>query len=936
MVSKIETIPLNKNIVKYTCDYILNLTKNIKLEDIIIIMPSKRPELFIKKELSRKIKKAFIPPTFFTIDNLVEQISLQLLNKITISQIDGSYIIYDIVKKHIPNFYTGQSSFANFFEWANEILNFIEAADIEKISNKKLLNVKLNADIGYDVTDDINELLKHLYLIREQFHKFLDDTNQTTRGYSYYNSASVISNFFKQYKQIILFNPHYLNKSETDMFKVLFKEDKLTVVTKGNPENWQCLKQIYTDFNYPLPKIKDEKNNNTITFYSAYDNQSQACLVKNLISKLPKEELSDTLILLPDTTALPSVMAEIYSLTKDINIAVGYPASKTTLWTLLNTLITTQKNKKQDESYSTTDIISTINNPLVKNIRFIGNPEVTRIIIHKIIKHFDKNNLDAKFRNYSFINLNLIQNNSDVLDEISSNLPNVSRENIQKIIDEIFNLFFYRFANITTLKQLGIYLKDIADIITQKSLINTYSFNLGAVNLLYTLSAQLQESLCVNEYFDFNEILFLLENILNKENIALKGSPLNGLQVLGTLEARGLSFKNVFILSMSDSILPYTKTTSPLIPNDIMNFLGIKNISQDTNIQKFHFTSLIQSSTNTYLIYIDDEQNSRSRFIEELIWNKQKEIKDIESIKVIKTILPAKFFTDNKREIKKTESIKQILKNIKYSATNIDTYLQCKLKFYYMAVLNLSQDNNFDEENENKEIGSFLHLFLEKAMKSGTKKQDLDDKFFQTYKQILETSFDERFKQNTGKNYLLKKLFIKKMTDFYKNELSSNRNFNMIIGTESKMDTTITLNNMQYNLTAKIDRIDIDADGKIYIIDYKSGSIDKIPSNKILEKDYTYSRENIAKNIKSFQLPIYKYIYENKKGTTVENCILYSLKETETKPLFKEGLNIDLYNEYINQLKFIIEEINSDISFKQESYDDTQKCKNCPYFFLCN
>ena len=133
MTSKIETIPLNKNLVNYTSDYILNLTKSIKLEDIAIIMPSKRPALFIKRELSKKIKKAFIPPAFFTFDNLIEQISLQLLNKTAISRIDGSYIIYNIVKKLIPDFYDNNASFAGFFEWANEILSFIEAADIEKI-----------------------------------------------------------------------------------------------------------------------------------------------------------------------------------------------------------------------------------------------------------------------------------------------------------------------------------------------------------------------------------------------------------------------------------------------------------------------------------------------------------------------------------------------------------------------------------------------------------------------------------------------------------------------------------------------------------------------------------------------------------------------------------------------------------------------------------
>jgi len=941
MSSSIENISSSKNLTEYTADYILNSNKNLNFEDTAVIMPSKRPVLFIKKQLSKKIKKPFIPPDFFTFDELVEEISLKLLNKTVISKIDANYVIYDIVKKYVPNFYQHNKSFSSFFEWANEIFNFIEALDVEKVPNKKLLNIKLNADIGYDVTEDINELLKNLYLVREQFHDYLNKTNQTTRCYSYYNADSKISLFTGKYKQIILFNPYYLNKSEFDMFKILFKQNKLNIITQGNPYKWDCLKQIYTEFNVALPKnIPEKELKSNIKFYSAYDNQAQACLVKNLISKLPKKELSDTVIILPDGNALSSVMAELYSVTKNINIALGYPASKTTVFTLINTLIKAQKNKKEDSSYYTNDVLEILNNPLIKNLRFIGNPQVTRITVHKILEHFDKNNKHALFKDYSFINLNLVKNNEHILNEISNTVSiywqDVPAKRVQDIIDEMFDLFFYKIANIKTINQLGNYLKLIADTISTKSLINTYSLNLGAVNLLYSFAGQLQKTICSNEDFKFNEILSLLENILKEEKISLTGSPLQDLQIIGALEARGLAFKNVFVMSMADNIMPYTKQVNPLIPQDIMSFLGIGTVTKNIDIQKFHFTSLISSSSNAYLIYVEDEQNTKSRFMEELIWDKQKKLNDIESIKVIPAVLPVKAFTKEKKEFEKTESIKQILKDLRYSATNIDTYLECKLKFYFQFVLNLSKSNNFEQDNENQELGIFFHSFLENTLKKGLTKKDFTDDFFKQYIQKLEDAFDAKFKQKSGKMYLLKKLVIKKMTDFYKNEQSPERNFNMIIGTESKMDTTITLNNTQYTLTAQIDRTEIDSNGKIYIIDYKSGSTAKIPSNKILEKSYIYSRENIKNNIKSFQLPIYKYIYENKNGTTVENCMLYSLKEAETKPLFNKGLNTDLYNEYINQLKFIIEEINSNIPFKQESYDDTEKCKNCPYFFLCN
>ena len=54
-MSKIENISSGKNLTEYTADYILNSNKNLNFEDTAVIMPSKRPVLFIKKQLSKKI-----------------------------------------------------------------------------------------------------------------------------------------------------------------------------------------------------------------------------------------------------------------------------------------------------------------------------------------------------------------------------------------------------------------------------------------------------------------------------------------------------------------------------------------------------------------------------------------------------------------------------------------------------------------------------------------------------------------------------------------------------------------------------------------------------------------------------------------------------------------------------------------------------------------
>ncbi|MDD3922985.1 MAG: PD-(D/E)XK nuclease family protein [Endomicrobiaceae bacterium] len=941
MSSQIINIALNEDIIKYTANHIKSLSKTNDFSDIVIIMPSKRPALFIKKELSKNINKSFIPPSFLTFDEIVNDITTNYYNLQKISEIDSAYIIYDIVKKNVPELFEEQNSFASFFQWSYEILFFIDALDIEKIPDEKLLNIKLNADIGYDLPSNINELLKHLYLIKQEFHKQLNLLKKTTRGYSYYNADSKISQCLQKYKNVILFNPYYLNKSETDMFKKIYDENKLDIILKGNKNNWNSLDKIYKDFSCFAKNDIKEKVNSNINFYSAYDGESQACLAKNLISKLPSEDISETVVIVPDNSILPSVMNQMYSIIDEVNVAVGYPATKTTVFALINALLKVQKTKKNNKYY-VKDILSVLSNPLVKNMRFIGNPSVTRIIVHKLIEHFDRFNKEAEFSGYLFIQLDEIKNNTNLQNEISRTISaywqRVTPERVKELFDEIFNLFFDSLSNVASMYDLSNYIKKIADSIVEKSLINTYPFNLSAINILYDIAGQFQKAICTNENFSQHEILYILEKILLKGNVSLIGSPLKGLQILGSLEARGLSFKNVYVLSMSDSIMPSIKEASPLIPKDIMSSLGIGYVSREVDIQKYHFMSLISSSQNVSLIYPDDEKNERSRFIEELIWDKQLKEKSLEVAKIIKTVLPSKTLSKNKQEFAKTDKIKVFLKEFSYSPTSIDIYLKCKLQFYYKYILKLSQQTDFEQNYESQDIGNFIHEFLEKTLCKGFVKEDLlKDSTYVKYNNILNKHLDECFKKHeTGKIFLLKKLIKKRMCDFYENEKI--RDFKEILETEFPIVTTIRIGDESYNLKVKVDRIDKNISDNIYIIDYKTGSIVSPVTTKVSGEIKGDRREFIQQNIKSFQLPIYKYVYESKFSHNIDNCMLYSLRDGTKIYLFKEKLSqedkINIYNTCIEQLKYIISEINSDEPFKSEIYDEPN-CTNCPYFYLC-
>ncbi|MBO7431688.1 MAG: hypothetical protein J6U02_02170 [Elusimicrobia bacterium] len=525
MSSNILNISINDNIIEYTTNHILELSqKSMDFSDIVIISPSHRPSLFIKKQLSKKIKKAFIPPKFFTFDELVKEIDKNYGNKKSISNIDSAYLIYEIVKNNIKGKEFLDISFSDFFEWSYEILNFIHSLDVEKIDNKKLLNLKLNANIGYDLPSNINALLKYLHDIRVLFHEKLDSLNKTNLGYSYYNADKNVSKFLADYGKVILFNPYYLNKSETDLIKVLYDEQKLDIIIKGNSKNWKALNKIYKDLNVENTNSTKDIIHDNINIYSVNDSHLQACLVKDLISEIPQEQRENTVVIVPDNSILQTVMSQLYCVEKNINIAVGYPAKKTTIFSLMNSLIQTQKNKtgkNNNNYYYVKDIVSVISNPLVKNMRFIGKPEITRIIVHEIIKIFDRFNENALFKGYKFISLEEIYNNENLCALISEKISDywepVSSTKVKSLIIQIFDLFIVNFSKSDTMKDFGDCIKDIADNIVNKSLINTYAFNIGAVNILYDVASQFINSICFNEIFGTREILNIMENILLKE-----------------------------------------------------------------------------------------------------------------------------------------------------------------------------------------------------------------------------------------------------------------------------------------------------------------------------------------------------------------------------------------------------------------------------------
>lgn len=930
-MSKIINIALTENIIDFTADYLGG-----REDRAAVISGGKRPFLFLKKKLAEKKGKAFYPPAFYTNDDFIGQIIFDAGDLVKIPDIEAAYMLYETVKGETPQLLKEGGSFASFLPWALEILSFIEQLDLENVPEERLRNIKANADIGYDVPENINNLLKNIFTIRKKFHESLASSARTTKGHMFLKAAEMKdSGISGEFDEIILMAPFYLHKTELEVFKKIYDKGNLTVLVHGDPGRYGSLENIYCGFSAAAPKKSAPEPETDFSVYSASDDQSQAALLGNLLGAVEPAEFDKTVIVVPHPKLLQPVISEVSAVTDKYNISTGYPASKTALFTLIGSVMQAQLSRKGSYYYSK-DIMKVMTNPLIKNMRFFGDPSVSRIVAHKIENALDPS-CESSLAGAMFFELSDVLKEEKLLEEIMLTVTKagapLSLEKLKRIISEIFELLFERWEKAETLSGFSEVLLFFIDKIAEISSIQSYPLNTEAAELLISLSDELKYGEVSKLKFRQEDIINIVSGLLENKKIALPGSPLKGIQILGLLESRNLSFDNVFIIGMTDSALPALRKDFPLVPKDIMNALGIGLVKRDFEIQSYHFNRLIAGAKKVHMIYPENEKEEKSRFIEKLIWAKQSATGDIKAVKTAHfnpAALPAN--NEGRRRYVKTPEMSQYLKKMKYSYSKIDTYLRCRLEFYFKYLLRLDEGIELGGELSGSDIGTFIHDFLKKVFPEGFKNSELKNDGFRKYylnelKESFNASFDLKFREDA---FLIWEALRYRMERFLDAEIK--REFEFVYKSEEKYETKIDAAAGIYSVECIIDRID-KTGGGYAVLDYKTGRVNAPVISKKFDELLSagYDREKIKKAVKSLQLPLYKYIFEKETSHSVGFCGLYDIKKSEITEIPD---NPAVFDKCIEAVKSVLDEINT-LEYFEFDEKDSENCKNCKYFYIC-
>jgi ATP-dependent helicase/nuclease subunit B len=327
--------------------------------------------------------------------------------------------------------------------------------------------------------------------------------------------------------------------------------------------------------------------------------------------------------------------------------------------------------------------------------------------------------------------------------------------------------------------------------------------------------------------------------------------------------------------------------------------------------------------------------------LEEIIWQMQKEE---QTLKVMPPSFDGCFnvsaFIVQEEPTKKTEKIIDYLsRDFGYSASSIDDYLSCPLKFYFQHVIRLREKENLLNEPEGKDIGNFIHGFLDQMFRGFIDKNPLlDAQFEKKFFAAFETRFAEELQKRMGAEaFMLREIMLYRLKKFLENERS--RKVKSVLSLEQgQPEGFIEFDARKFAFKYRIDRIDLLRDDSILVLDYKTGFSAKSPAGLVKLEAMELSRQGIRDNIHSFQLPIYCYFARHMFKDKPLNAALYNLRNLELS-YFIDDSKLDTLKRTmelcLKALDFILAEIiNPGVDFYPDNSDE-RGCQYCAFSTLC-
>ncbi len=957
---------------------------------LAFVFPNRRTGLFFQKYLSEVSEKPLFSPTILTINDLFVQLS----GKQTADRISMLFKLYDIYLRH-----SGSSeTFDEFLYWGEMLLNDFD--DIDKyMADARMLftNVTDLREIENDFSFLSPEQIAAIRTFWSSFYPKGDTPNQEQflavwqilyalytdlrealaaegKGYEGMIFREVVEQMEKNeccdlpYAKVVFVGLNALSVAEERFLSELQKRKiadfywdyaSPKVTDPDNKASYfveRNLRRFPSQLVVESGELKVESINSDAKQLSTFNSQlstpkievigipsgiGQAKQVHSILSELCKEdemsaeEALRTAVILPDEHLLIPVLNAIPEQIRRINVTMGYPLAGTPVASLMEYILALQKNIRYVDRrpvFYFRDVLPILNH------RYISatSPEV----VSSLVKDISENN--KIYISYDDLDktplLSILFTPVTAVETFSDYLINVLQE-LNKAVES----GELKVENVNS---------DAKPLSTINDIEQEFIFHyFTTVNRMKEVMREANVEMKIDTYFR------LLKRVTDTITIPFHGEPLSGLQIMGVLETRALDIDRLIILSMNEGIFPLKKAANSFIPYNLRRGFGLPTYEHQDSVWAYHFYRLIYRASHVSLLY-DTRSNGLqtgevSRFVHQLHYHYEEPIQNkVVVYNVSSSKTPA-------LQVAKTDEVMNRLAAFRkggaraISASAVNTYLDCPLKFYFSVVEGIREEEEVSETIESNVFGSILHKVMEELYQPFCGKMVTADLLKAIRKDTpmltgaVARAFAEIFFKTdivrplTGQNFLIGEMIRKYVEKVLERDgkLTPFR----YIESEKKMNRLFPLaDKSEIQLKGFIDRVDEVRDA-VRIIDYKSGS----GTAQFTSVEALFDKEDTDRSKAVMQVFMYAWMYEGASfGKTIQPGIYYmrTLFSSSFDPgiyrridRFKTEQVLDFANyhtDFENGLRNCLDEIfGTETPFVQTP--NGKACAYCPFKDIC-
>jgi hypothetical protein len=938
---------------------------DLEITKFTFVFPNRRAGIFFQRYISDIADKPLFSPEILTIDEcFMASTQLKVADKT-----EMLFILYDIYLK-----ISGSSdTFDTFLYWGEVLLSDFNEVDKYLIDTNQLFrNITEWKEIDYSVdylTENQIDTIKQFWssftlyqsenrenflqiwqVLQSLYHEFRKELRNQGCGYEGMIFREVVENI-NENKSSAWFNSrnfvfigfNALNPCEKNLMRYLQKNQKADFY-------WDYEAEILRDPNNPASEFFSsnttlfpsslkiapvnesfvEKSFNHVTVSSGI---GQARYIYHILNNASQnegntEQFLSTAIILPDENLLIPVLQSIPEKINKVNVTMGFPLELTPVAGLIQ-LIFELRRKTRTEG-----------NQILFHHRCAKN-----ILNHQLIVLITGNAASKVLRLIQ--EQNLIYSSREIYAEdklLGLIFRDVDSENFTDYLINILTELDYR---------LKLNRDNLSGFELESSFIYQYYVT---VKRFGELLLKYKDRLSVG----VDTLISIITGLCTGISVPFVGEPLNGLQIMGVLEARGLDFENIIIPSFNEGVFPGRSFEISYIPYHLRKGFGLPTYELNDSIISYNFYRLLNRAKNIHFISDNRSESGNSgevsRFLYQLKYQYQVDIKEI------KPVFEITLADSSPLQIKKDARILDIMKQFigensdskALSASSLNDYLDCSLRFYLKHIGNFNKEDEISELVESDVFGNIFHYCMaelyepfkhnmvstndiEKIINNESLIRELIYKAFNIY------FYKSQLKQSKvldGNNLLISNIVFKYIIRVleYDKSIAPFR----FIGAEIRVRGMVETKYGRINLKGYIDRVD-EKDSIIRIIDYKTGKGQL--AFKGIEKMFEYDAEKSVRAPFALQTFLYALLFKNKANTGLKiQPGIYYLKNIFSDEFdwrMKDSTigiveDFDIYaKEYTERLVGLIENIfDPDIPFHQTN--QLSNCEYCDFKVLCN